>query len=85
MIEASDTTWSKLGGNGSIKNGATVSLFLAGLLSKTEDSRTVNTNQFTNGEKVQVSDVIDNYGESAESSNGVMEYSDFVMDDEDIT
>ena len=39
----------------------------------------------TNDETVEVVDIIDSYSDSGEVSNCDMEYSDFVLDDEDIT
>ena len=62
-----------------------MSIFLSGILTESEDARTVNTYTHTNDETVQVADVIDSDSESDEGSKFDMEYSDFAVDYEEIT
>ena len=68
-MEASATNQSELCGDGITTTGGTESILLAGILNKSEDTRTVNTNTHTNDEKVQVSDDICSDSESNEGSN----------------
>ena len=85
MSEASVTTRSKLGGDGSNKSDGTKSIFLAVILTESEDARNVNTNIHTNDETVKFADVIDSDNEIDEGSNCDMEDSYFVVGDEYIT
>ena len=66
MSKASATTRIKLGVDGRTTTGGTISIFIAGILDESEDTRTVNTNTHTNDEKVNFSDVIDIDNESDE-------------------
>ena len=84
MEEASATTQSKLDGSGSTKTGGTGSILISRILNEREDPRAVNNITHTNGETVQVADVIEIYSESDGGSNCDMEYSDFMVDDEEI-
>ena len=85
MIEASVTTRRKLGGDRSTKYGGTRSIFIAMILTESEDERTVNTNKHTNDETVKVTYLIDSDSDSDEGSKCDTEDSDFVVDDEEIT
>ena len=82
MSEASVTTRSKLGRDGSNKYGGTRLIFLVVILTEIEDSRTVNTNTHNNDETVKFADIIDNDNEIDEGINCDMEDSDFVVDGE---
>ena len=85
MSEASVTTRSKLGGDGSTKSDGTKSIFLAVILTESEDARNVNTNTHTNDETVRFADVIDIDNEIDKGSNCNMEDSYFVVDGEYMT
>ena len=86
LEEASATTCIKLGGDGSTTatTGGTGSIFLAGVWTGIEYTRSVNTTTHTNDEIVQGAYVIDSDIESYEGSNSNMEDSAFVVDNEDI-
>ena len=66
--------------------GGTASIFLAGILTKCEDARTINNAANTNDERLKVEYIIDNErkSESAEASNCDMQDLYFVVDDEEI-
>ena len=66
MSEAISTTRNKLCVYGSTTTCGTRSIFLAVILNKSEDSRTVNTNTQTNDEIVQVTDFIDSDSENCD-------------------
>ena len=84
LEEASATTCIKLGGDGSTTatTGGTGSIFLAGVWTGIEYTRSVNTTTHTNDETVQTVDVIGSNSGIDEGSNSDMEDSYFVVDDE---
>ena len=82
--EASDTTRRKLSEDGSTTSCDTWSIFNHGMLTEREYSMTVNDNTHTNYETVQVAYEKYNDSESESDSKWDMEYSDFVLDNEDI-
>ena len=59
LRKASATTRIKIGEDGNTTPGGTESIFIAGILNESEDTRTVNNNAHNNDERVQVKDVID--------------------------
>ena len=85
MSEASVTTRSKIGKDGSTKYGGTRLILLAVILTEIEYERTFHTNTHNNYEKVKFVDVIDSDNEIDEGSNCDMEDSYFVVGDEYIT
>ena len=84
LEEASATTCIKLGGDGSTTatTGGTGSIFLAGVCTGIEYTRSVNNTTHTNDETVQTVDVIGSNSGIDEGSNSDMEDSYFVVDDE---
>ena len=59
MSEASVTTGIKLGGYGITKAGGTGLIFIAVILTESEDARNFNTSTHNNYERIQFVDVID--------------------------
>ena len=64
--------------------GDTGSIFLYEILTEIEVSRTINTTTNINDEKLQVTDDIYSDSDIDEGSNWDMEYSDFVVVNEEI-
>ena len=64
--------------------GDTRSIFLYEILTEIEVSRTINTTTNINDEKLQVTDDIYSDSDIDEGSNWDMEYSDFVVVNEEI-